>query len=178
MDPRATKERTESEERKMTKLNFGQVDKGKLFSYSDKVKQACVKNVELALDDMADFRSLAKKFEKMAQDYDNLNAVSTDEHMKRLYYLQAEVFRLRSIMGNLMTAAISANERLWRMNVFILEGLEHDILHTSGQTKKEFVEELQKLQSKYDVSHNGILNYLEKVRKVNPWFQEERRKEE
>ena len=171
MDSGTAKERAEGEEGKMS--DFGEIDPTKPFSFTERLRLTCAKNIQFAENDRSFFAKAEREFEQLGKDNDKFGERSNDELKKQYFYSQAQVFRLLGIISQMTEALLSGEERLWRMHWFVLDAFQHDVLNTSEDTRKEFIEELEQLQSKYDVSHNGILEYLEQVKKTNPWFQKQ-----
>ena len=64
------------------------------------------------------------------------------------------------------SGALDELKNLWVFQTVLLEALD-----VSEKVKQEVESKISALESKYDVSHNGILNYLKQVQQTNPWFQ-------
>lgn len=179
MDSGTDEERSEGKEGQVkVQLNFGKVDTTvRPFSYTERLKQACIKNVEYAVNDELFFAKWKDHYERESERSNKLGEQSHTELKKQFFYLQAELFDLRSLLSGLTEAMLSENERLWRMNVFVLEAIKLDVLHSTDETKKQFLQKVEELQSRYDTSHNGIMAYLQRVKETNPWFKEVRGEE-
>src|SRR5487761_122856 len=113
MDSGTDEERPKGKEGQMNvRLNFGKVDDTKPFSYTERLKDACVRKVDSAVNDGLFFARHQDEFEQEAKANNKLGEQSYDELKKQFFYTQSELFNLKSLMSGLTAMMLSENERL------------------------------------------------------------------
>ncbi|MDG6995283.1 MAG: hypothetical protein JRN52_05105 [Nitrososphaerota archaeon] len=89
-----------------------------------------------------------------------------------LWLCDADLFYLRSALALLVVDLLDEINRVWKTQKLMLLAFKQELSDLNEESKEELFSKIQELETKYDVSHNGILTYLEQVKKNNIWFQE------
>lgn len=176
MDSGTAKERAKGEERKMS--NIDDSDSTKQLSFTDRLKRICETKFEMAQEDRPFFEQSEEVFKRWAKENEKHGENSFDELKKQYFYLQSEIYNLHSLISQIMLVILGEDEKKWRMFLFMLDAFQLDISKQNDETKKEFLNDLKQLESKYDISHNGILAHLADLRKTNNWFSQGEEKSE